>query len=146
MTKAFNQIKAKRTRRQLRAEAPRAEQILWSKLRNKQLADLRFRRQFSVGKYVVDFYCPQLHLAIEVDGDSHFDDIAEKRDTVRQRFIESYGIVFFRCTNDDVYRNLDGTLEEIERLAEQLQKKETPLNPPLVRGETGKNTCIKETR
>ncbi len=78
---------------------------------------MKFRRQYSVGRYILDFYCPEARLAVEVDGDSHFGDGAERRDAVRQQYIESFGIAFVRCTNGDVYGNLEGVLEEIERVA-----------------------------
>jgi len=92
---------------------PTAEAILWSELMRKQLNGLKFRRQYGIGPYVVDFYCPKLKLIIEVDGDSHFSGKAEKYDKRRQEYIESKGIKFFRCTNTDVYENLDGLIEDI---------------------------------
>ena len=122
MTRIYNKENTKKTRRRLRGEMPRAEVLLWSKLRNKQLMDLKFRRQFSVGPYLIDFYCPQVKLAIEIDGDSHFGGGAEERDKKRQSFIESYGIEFIRCTNGDVYDNINGVLEEIVRVAQERLK------------------------
>ena len=100
---------------------PKAEIILWSKLRRKQLQDERFRRQYSIGSYVVDFYCPSLKLAIEVDGDSHTD-ASMYHDQERQEFIESYGIRFLRFTNDDVCENLEWVLDEIYETIEHLTK------------------------
>ena len=111
----FNRQQQKGLRRWLRDEMPRAEVVLWSRLRGKQLSGLRFRRQYGVGPYVVDFYCPEARLAIEVDGFGH----EEKRDAMRQRFIESFEIVFVRCMNDDVYRRIDVVLEEIERVGQE---------------------------
>jgi very-short-patch-repair endonuclease len=73
----------------------------------------KFRRQYSVNQYVVDFYCPELKLAIEIDGDSHFNDISEKYDKERQKSIESFGIRFLRFTNIDIYDNIDGVLQTI---------------------------------
>jgi very-short-patch-repair endonuclease len=102
MTRVYNRTAEKEYRRALRAEMPRAEVLLWSKLRGRQLSELKFRRQCSVGPYVVDFYCPQMKLAVEIDGDSHFGDGAEQRDARRQTYIESFGIRFVRCTNGDV--------------------------------------------
>jgi len=119
MTKVFNRASEKSERRQLRSKMARAEVLLWSKLRGQQVGGLRFRRQYSVGPYVLDFYCPQAKLAIEVDGDSHFGDGAEPRDARRQSYIESFGIRFLRCTNADVYDNIEGVIEEIERIGTQ---------------------------
>ena len=73
---AFNWPSAKTRRRSLRKSSTDAERKLWSKLRNKQLAGLKFFRQYSVGPYILDFYCPTLRLDIEADGGQH--DIAQK--------------------------------------------------------------------
>ena len=142
MAKVFNRPSEKAKRQRLRSEMPRAENLLWSKLRGKQLAGLRFRRQHGIGPYVVDFYCPEVRLAVEVDGDSHFGDGAEKRDQRRQAYVESFGILFMRCTNGDVYKNIEGVLEEIERVGTARLQEKTPLNPPLVKG----GSCKKATQ
>ena len=78
---------------------PPAEVILWSKLRNKGVKGYKFRRQYGIEKFVIDFYCPQLKLALEVDGDSHFIEGSDSRDKERQLIIESFGITFLRFTN-----------------------------------------------
>ncbi len=92
---------------------PLAEKILWAELRGKQLAGYKFRRQYSIDRFVVDFYCPQLKLAIEVDGDSHFLEGANIYDAERQSIIEDFGIEFLRFTNEEIYTNLDGVLSKI---------------------------------
>ena len=107
---------------------------MWAKLRGCQLAGLRFRRQYSVGSYIIDFYCPQARLAVEVDGDSHFGDGAENRDIDRQTYIESFGIRFVRCTNGDVYDNIAGVLEDIERVAVERGARLNPPQSPLGKG------------
>jgi len=71
---------------------PKPEALLWARLKSKELG-YKFRRQYSIGSFIVDFYCPELKLAIEVDGDSHFTDDAEEADRVRENEIESYGIL-----------------------------------------------------
>lgn len=86
--------------------------------------DLKFIRQFGVGPFVLDFYCPKLKLAIEIDGDSHFVERAEEYDKRRQQFIERFSIKFLRFTNGDIYENLDGVIEEIGYVANQLKGKE----------------------
>ena len=96
---------------------PPAEVILWSKLRGKNIQGYKFRRQYSVGTYIVDFYCAELKLAIEIDGESHFTAGSKDRDRRRQEFIESAGIRLLRFTNRDVYERLEGVLAAImERL------------------------------
>jgi very-short-patch-repair endonuclease len=92
---------------------PQAEVMLWLKLRGKNVKGYKFRRQYSVGTYIVDFYCAELKLAIEIDGESHFIAGSEDHDRKRQKFIESAGICFLRFTNTDVYERLDGVLETI---------------------------------
>ena len=125
MTKIYNGSCEKSKRKILRTNMPKAEVILWSKLKNKGLDEYKFRRQYSVGKFVVDFYCPRLKLAIEVDGDSHFCEESEVLDKERQNFIESFGISFLRFTNREIYENLNEVLAEIEK---RMKKRPTPGN------------------
>jgi len=102
---------------------PPAEVILWLKLRSKGLNGCQFRRQYSIGSYIVDFYCPQIKLVIEVDGDSHFVDGADSYDRNRQAIIESLGISFLRFTNRDVYERLEGVINTI---LERISKSDLP--------------------
>ncbi|MGH9893168.1 MAG: endonuclease domain-containing protein [bacterium] len=107
MTRTFNRSSDTEKRRRLRRESPLAEQRLWLRLRNRQLMGYRFRRQHGVGPYVLDFYCPELKLAIEVDRDNHFEAGAGEYDRERQRYIESLGIRVLRFTNREVFEGLD---------------------------------------
>ena len=102
---------------------PKAELILWSQIRRQQVLGQKFRRQYSVGSYVIDFYCPALKLAIEVDGESHTPE-TKRFDNARQGFIESYRIEFLRFTNDDIFENLDWVLDEISETIERLKKRD----------------------
>ena len=117
MTELFNKNSELGKRRSLRNSAPRAERIVWSRLRKNQVLGFKFRRQYSVGPYVIDFYCPVLSLAVEIDGDSHFQQ--DSNDKNRQDYIERFGIRFLRFTNEEVYKNLDGVLEAIRQAAEE---------------------------
>ncbi|MBI4686156.1 MAG: DUF559 domain-containing protein [Nitrospirae bacterium] len=112
MTKVFNREEEKIKRRILRSNMPLAEVLLWSKLKSKQVG-YKFRRQYSIGKFVIDFYCPQLKLAIEIDGESHYREMSSRRDRTRQTTIESFEISFLRFTNQEVYENIDGVLQKI---------------------------------
>ncbi len=112
--KPFNLLASKRLRKVLRSEMPRAEVVLWSYLRGYQMKGYKFRRQFGVGEYVLDFYCPRIKLGIEIDGDSHFVSESQVKDVTRQKFIESQGIKILRFTNLEIYQNLDGAVEMIE--------------------------------
>lgn len=101
----------KKRRQSLRRSAPRAEAKLWFYLKEKKLGGYKFRRQYSIGGYVVDFYCPALRLAIEVDGPSHFaSDEVIKYDKQRQHYIEYFGMEVLRVTNVDVYYNIDSVI------------------------------------
>src|SRR5688572_9377130 len=111
---------------------PSAESALWSKLRRRQLLGYKFRRQYSVGTYVVDFYCAELRLAIELDGDSHFQTGAQSRDREREAFIKSFGIDFLRFRNVEVFEQLSDVLDAIAR--EVLECSKPPCSPPLSKG------------
>jgi len=115
----YNHPDKKDLRKKLRNDTPKAERILWSQLQGRQIQNLKFRRQYGIGPYVVDFFCPQLRLTVEVDGDSHFQKNAEKYDKKRQKYIEKHNICFLRFTNEDVYKNLDGVIEEIVMWTEE---------------------------
>ncbi len=128
MTKLYNRTSEKAKRQQLRRNMTKAEFMLWQKLKGKQLEGVKFRSQYGVGQFVVDFYCPELKLAIEIDGDSHFQDGAQEYDWARQAFIESVGIRFLRITNDDVYKNLEDVLERIIYKIGELR--DNPPSPP----------------
>jgi len=122
----------KRLRQSLRADMPSAESLLWSKLRRRQLMGYKFRRQYSVGKYIVDFYCAELRLAIELDGDSHFQSGAQARDKDREAFVKSFGIDFLRFRNVEVFEQLSAVLDSIER--KLLEHPKPPCSPPLSKG------------
>ena len=121
MTKLYNRTSEKFKRQKLRTEMTEAEKRLGEHIRNRQLENCKFRRQYSVAAFVLDFYAPEIKLALEVDGDSHFVDGAVEYDAERQEFIESGRIKFLRFTNDDVYHNLDGVLEVIVEVIKSLR-------------------------
>ena len=93
---------------------------MWNHLSRRQMNGYKFRRQQSVDQYVIDFYCPELKLAIEIDGDSHFMSGAEVQDKIRQEYIESFGIQFLRFTNEDVYKNIDGVCQTVYNKIEEV--------------------------
>ena len=128
MTLAYNKSSEKTKRKQLRNNMTLPEIILWSKLKGSGMGQ-KFRRQHSVEAFVLDFCCPVLRLAIEVDGDSHFSGEARSRDMERQKIIESYGFTFLRFTNREIVENLDGVLSTIARF---IQGMTTP--PPPCQG------------
>ncbi len=113
MTEFFNRRHLTPLRRILRNGAPPAETRLWSRLKGKQVNGCKFRRQFSVENYVIDFYCPALKLAIEIDGRSHYEAGAAAYDSERQRLIERFGIRILRFTNTYICTNMDGVMARI---------------------------------
>ena len=115
MTRVFNQTSEKEKRRELRSHLPKAETILWGKIRDRKILGYKFRRQYSVGAFVIDFYCPVLRLAIEIDGDSHFQEGSAEYDRERERTIESFGIRFLRFRNVEIFENLQVVLDAIDR-------------------------------
>jgi len=114
----YNRLRQKRLRQHLRNTATDAERLLWNSLKGSQLLGYKFRRQQGIGQYIVDFYCPDKKIAIEIDGATHWTEQEQKRDRVRQDYIEALGIRVLRFTNDDVYTNKDGVLNMIYAVLE----------------------------
>lgn len=111
--KFYNLKKHTKTRKALRNNMPLAEVILWTHLKRKRFRGLKFRRQYGIDRYVVDFYCPKLRLAIEVDGINHLGKKQKLKDQKRQAEIESCGIKVLRFMNTDIYDNIDGVVEDL---------------------------------
>jgi very-short-patch-repair endonuclease len=101
-------------RKELRKNLTPAEAKLWSLLKGKQLGR-KFRRQFSVGNYILDFYCPSENLAIELDGQGHFEATQAEYDAERDLFLLHTGIKVLRFENKLVWDNPEGVLEEIKK-------------------------------
>jgi very-short-patch-repair endonuclease len=117
-TPIHNNPKMKQLRKTLRNDSTPAEQALWKALKQSNLGGYKFRRQHSVGCYILDFYCPCQRFAIELDGDSHFTDEAREYDRERTAFLNALNIRVLRFHNTDVYENLDAVygriLEELK--------------------------------
>lgn len=92
---------------------PDAEVIVWSRLKGRQVYGYKFRRQYGVGPYSIDFYCAKLKLGIEIDGGSHMTRSEKAADKERQQYVESFGIRVIRYTNADVYEDVDAVVEQI---------------------------------
>ena len=122
MTKVFNKKSQTLKRKLLRSHLSKAEILLWLQLKNKKIGGHKFRRQYSFGRYVVDFYCPILKLAIEVDGGYHLAYETTRYDKIRQRHIESYGVKFLRFTDTDIFQNLPEVLKLISETCEDIAK------------------------
>jgi very-short-patch-repair endonuclease len=113
MTEYFNKKELKARRRQLRSKMTYTEKLVWIYLRKYQM-HVRFLRQYSIDNYIIDFYCPKLRLAIEIDGDIH--DVVEQKlyDIERQHYLEGLGIKFIRVKNEEFSINPDKAFDKIE--------------------------------
>jgi very-short-patch-repair endonuclease len=100
-------------RKELRNNSTSAEIMLWSRLQQSKLGGYKFRRQHSVGAFILDFYCPSEKLAIELDGDSHFTDNAIEYDLERTAYLNGLNIRVLRFLNTEVYDNPDAVCERI---------------------------------
>ena len=114
MTQIFNKKSQTIKRKLLRNNIPPSELLLWPRLKNRQLNGFRFRRQYGVDKYAIDFYCPELRLAIEIDGDYHLSSDMKEYDPERQKAIESLGVFFLRFSNKEIINNLEGVVKNIK--------------------------------
>jgi very-short-patch-repair endonuclease len=100
-------------RKQLRKNLTSAEALLWMSLKSSQLDGKKFRRQHSIGPFIVDFYCAECRLAVELDGEGHFSLTGAEADQIRTEFLERFNVTILRFENNDVFDNLEGVLETI---------------------------------
>ena len=109
--------------RKLRNNATKAEILLWKSLSRKQCFGYDFHRQKPLGNYIVDFFCQELMLAIEVDGVSHNQDEVRAKDLEKEEFLNSLGITVLRFQDDEIYPENRDALMEIERYVLEYEKK-----------------------
>ncbi len=114
--------------RALRHDATPHEQRLWRLLRNKQLSASKFRRQHVIGEYIVDFYCPQYQLVIELDGGGHTEHNQQQHDCTRDEYLSGVGCTILRFWNSDLDQNCEGVLLKI---METIEKLSAPPHPTL---------------
>jgi very-short-patch-repair endonuclease len=98
----------------------RAEKVLWEDLRKRQIIGHKFRRQYSIRGFVLDFYCPRLKLAIEVDGGVHGAKGRRIYDKDRQKLLECLGVKFMRFSNNDVFGSKDRIVRMISKVIKRL--------------------------
>ncbi len=101
--------------RELRNNLTDAESILWQEIRNRKLAGYKFRRQHPIDKFIVDFYCHEKKLVIELDGGIHNKLEIKEYDISRSEELEKFGIKIIRFKNEEVYQNSEGVLNKIEQ-------------------------------
>lgn len=118
----------KKRRQELRRNQTEAEKALWTHLRHKQFYGIKFFRQYSIGPYILDFYCPTVKLAVELDGGQHNQPESKEYDSVRSQYLNSHGIDVIRFWSNEVSLNTEGVLAVLEL-------KVTPPNLPFNKGE-----------
>ena len=112
--------KLKGLSRKLRKDSTLAEVLLWEQLKARRLRGYQFARQKPIENYIVDFFCYDLELVIEIDGSSHNERI--EHDKVRQDFLESLGLRVVRFLDRDVKSNLQGVVSQLELLIGEIEK------------------------
>jgi len=113
MTILKNKSKLLPRRRELRKEQTKQEKILWEAIRNRKLG-FKFRRQYSIGGYVLDFYCPEIKLGIELDGMQHSQKDNKLYDKERTSYLEVLGCKILRFKNKEINKNLKNMLSKIK--------------------------------
>jgi very-short-patch-repair endonuclease len=111
-----------RRAKELRQSATQAEQVLWEKLRAGGLKGLKFRRQHPIDKFIVDFYCHQYKLAIELDGEVHQENDQKERDLGREKELKSQGLHIIRFSNESVLHETNEVLFKILDKISELKK------------------------
>jgi len=108
-------------RRYLRINQTKSEIVLWNLLRRKSLR-YRFRKQFQIGYYFVDFYCHKLKLIVELDGGVHLEEFQQKHDRKRDKWLVSMGYIVLRFTNEELLFDQDSVMGRIEHKCIELSK------------------------
>ena len=111
-----NRIELKEFRKRLRNRSTSAEATLWNMLKNKQLKGKKFRRQHSLGNYIVDFYCSSDKLIIELDGDPHGEYHQINKDEIRDNYLASLGFIVLRFENRFVFHDPEYIKSEIRKV------------------------------
>lgn len=111
--KMYNKLILKPRRRELRQSTTPAEIKIWNIIRNRKINNLKFIRQYSVGFYILDFYCPKIRLAIEIDGGQHNDPDQKEYDEERTKYLNNLDIKVIRFWNSDVIKNIEGVYQVV---------------------------------
>lgn len=119
----YNHKTLKNRRRELRNNQTAAEKILWKYVSKNKIEGLRFLRQYSIGPYILDFYCPKIRLGIELDGSSHVGKENKLYDMDRNKYLESLDIGVIRFWNNDILKNTKNVLSELLNKIKQLNNK-----------------------
>jgi len=112
--------------RDLRRNQTDAERKLWSILRNRRLTGVKFRRQFPIGRYILDFYSPEYKLGIEADGGQHYEDEGRRKDDLRAEELSGLGVQILRFSDRDILNNVEGVCEVIQESIERRRAAPSP--------------------
>ena len=108
-------------RRELRNNSTPEEAVLWTQIKSRKIKGYKWRRQHPIGSYILDFYCPEAKLCIELDGAAHYTYSGEREDNTRTSFLNSKGIRVIRFENRLIWDNIDSVIEIIEQELENKQ-------------------------
>ena len=122
MTKHLNKPSEKVKRRKLRQNPTEAEKLIWKFLRNRQLLKYKFKRQYSIDHFVIDFYCPELKLAVEADGATHNESGRKEYDIRRERYLKKFGLTFIRIKDEELFGNPNKAFAKIEDALKKLKE------------------------
>ncbi len=120
MATIHNQRYYKDIRKDLRNSPTKAEELLWIKLKKNQIG-YKFRRQHSIGHFIIDFYCPQVQLAIEIDGETHDDQKVLLKDKEKESYLKKEYIHLKRISAMDVKENVEGVVLKIKEWCDDLK-------------------------
>jgi len=125
-TKIHNKSSLKEFRKKLRNNSTPAEKLLWKHLQKRNLLNMKFRRQHSVGNYILDFYCTELKLSIELDGADHFTEEGMLADKGRTQFLKQFEIEEIRFENKELFKDIETVLKKITDKIIEIQLPTTP--------------------
>ncbi len=123
-----NRVEYNNLRQTLRQNASRAEIALWLKLKQRGCGGYKFRRQHGIGRYIIDLYCPELKLAVEVDGSQHFEPDAREYDRERDAWLEGLRIIVVRFTAYDCCFHLDSVMAALRHIVQRRARTTSPIN------------------
>ncbi|MEK9180830.1 MAG: endonuclease domain-containing protein [Patescibacteria group bacterium] len=121
MTVLRNQANLTPIRKSLRRNQTEAERKTWNILRNRQILGLKFFRQYGIGKFILDFYCPEMKLAIEIDGGQHNETQNRQADEARTHYLRGLGIKVIRFWNNEILLNPEGVYDKILQIINSLK-------------------------
>jgi len=111
--KIYYDSRLKQLARNLRNNSTLSEVLFWNEVKGKRINGFQFLRQMPIGNFIIDFYCPKLRLAIEIDGDSHGFDEAIQRDKHKEKYLSKLGIHLIRYDDNELKSNIQGTIDHL---------------------------------